>query len=111
VEWSEAAAADVAACWSKIFESVENGQGQHAPRPNAEDVAAAAGLPMEWWWLCGDDAGVGEQAGSVTGGKPSPDVLGRRVHVDDGDGDYSCCYDHEGGRRSNDDGDDVTLPW
>lgn len=110
VEWSEAAAADMAACWSKIFESVENGQGQHAPRPNAEDVAAAAGLPMEWWWLCGDDAGVGEQAGSVTGGKPSPDVLGRRVHVDDGDGDYSCCYDHEGGRRSNDDGDEVTLP-
>ncbi|CAD6270930.1 unnamed protein product [Miscanthus lutarioriparius] len=63
VECSEAAAADVAAWWSKIFES-----GQRAP-PNAEDVAAAtaAGLPADWRWLCGDDdVGAAEQ-GAVTG--------------------------------------------
>lgn len=89
VEWSEAAAADVAAWWSKIFES-----GQHAPCPNAEDVAAATGLPAEWRWLCGDDVGVGEQGAiTVTGGKSTPDVLGMMMHVDDGDGDYSCCYE------------------
>jgi len=94
VEWSEAAAADVAAWWSKIFES-----GQRAP-PNAEDVAAtAAGLPAEWRLLCGDDVGAAEQ-GAVTGG-----VLATMMHVDDGD--YSCCY--EGGR--SDDGKDVTLLW
>ncbi|XP_066395304.1 uncharacterized protein [Miscanthus floridulus] len=98
VECSEAAAADVAAWWSKIFES-----GQRAP-PNAEDVAAAtaAGLPADWRWLCGDDdVGAAEQ-GAVTGGVPAT-----MMHVDDGDY-YSCCY--EGDRSRSDDGEDVTLP-
>jgi len=99
VECSEAAAADVAAWWSKIFES-----GQRAP-PNAEDVAAAtaAGLPADWRWLCGDDdVGAAEQ-GAITGG-----VLATMMHVDDGDY-YSCCY--EGDRSRSDGGEDVTLPW
>ena len=97
VECSEAAAADVAAWWSKIFES-----GQRAP-PNAEDVAAAtaAGLPADWRWLCGDDdVGAAEQ-GAFTGG-----VLATMMHVDDGDY-YSCCY--EGDRSRSDDGEDITT--
>ncbi|CAN6168805.1 unnamed protein product [Urochloa humidicola] len=110
VEWRKVAAVDdvaaASAWWSKILlESTENGgevpeggvESGSAVGCAAEDgvqVAAAAGLPAEWRWLCDDD-GSGEQGAVwVTGAddKPPDVVLESTKLGDGGEYDYASCY-------------------
>ncbi|CAO1939480.1 unnamed protein product [Urochloa humidicola] len=127
VEWGEATAADdvtaASGWWSKILlesggEVVEGGvESDGAVGCAAEDgvqVAAAAGLPAEWRWLCDDDGSAEQGAVWVTGADDKdkrPDVILETKLADGGEYDYASCYDEEeGGRRSGGGVDGIALP-